>query len=115
MSDEADGREVLERVLEEFKEKMEEDESLRDKMEDFDRDIQVDFESGEQYNLSLDGGDVSDIKDGELEDPDITLTSDAVTLRKLLDGEIGAMEAYAKDKINLDASFTDMLKFKNLL
>lgn len=108
-------REVLEDMLKKFKEKTEEDESLESEMEDFQRDIQVDFDSGNQYNLSIDGIELSEIEEGPIEDADIVLSSSAETLRDLLDEEIGAMQAYASNKIKVDASLTDMMKFKKLL
>ncbi|MFP4184906.1 MAG: SCP2 sterol-binding domain-containing protein [Thermoplasmata archaeon] len=107
-------KEVLEDMLRKFEKKVEEDESLEDKMEGFQRDIQVDFDSGNQYNLSIDGVELSDIEDGPVKDADIVLSSSAETLRDLLEGEIGAMQAYASNKIKVDASLTDMLKFKKL-
>ncbi len=115
MSEDAEGREVLEDMIRKFRDKLEEDESLREELEDFDRDIQVDFECGDHYNLTLDDGDISELKDGTIEDADITLTTEVKTLKKLMNDEVGAMEAYAKNKVSLDASFSDLLKFKKLL
>ncbi len=115
MSENAEGREVLEQMLKKFRSKMEEDESLKEKLEDFNRDIQVNFESGDKYNLTLEDGDISEIRAGTIEEADITLTTEIDTLEKLMNDELGAMEAYAKNKVTLDASFSDLLKFKKLL
>ncbi len=108
-------KEVLEDMIQKFKKKMDDDESIKKKMEKFQRDILVDFESGNRYNFEVDGHEVSSIEKGSIEDPDITLSSSVETLRDLLDGEIGAMQAYASNKIKVDASLTDMMKFKKLL
>ncbi|MEF8832985.1 MAG: SCP2 sterol-binding domain-containing protein [Candidatus Thermoplasmatota archaeon] len=108
-------KEVLEKLIQKFRKKIDEDESVEEKMKDFERDIQVDFESGNHYNLSLEESEVSDIDEGPLEDSDITIATDVETLDDLLEEEIGAMQAYASNKIKVDASLSDMLKFKKLL
>ncbi len=108
-------KEVLEKLVQKFKKKIDEDESLKEDIKDFERDIQVDFDSGNHYNTSLDGGEVSEIQEGPIEDSDITIATDVGTLDDLLEGEVGAMQAYASNKIKVDASLTDMLKFKKLL
>ncbi len=108
-------KEALEKLVNKFKKKIEEDQAVKKKIEDFQRDIQVDFDSGNNYNLSLENAEVSDIREGALEDSDITLATDVGTLDDLLEGEVGAMQAYASNKIKVDASLTDMLKFKELL
>lgn len=115
MSDDAEGKEVLENMVKKFRDKMEEDDSLKKKLEDFNRDIQVDFENGEHYNLTLEEGNISDLREGTIEDAEITLATEVETLEKLMNDELGAMEAYAKNKVTLDASFSDLLKFKKLL
>ncbi len=115
MSDNAEGKEVLEEMLRKFRDKMEKDESLKDELKDFNRDIQVNFKSGGHYNMRLKEGKVGDIKEGTIDEADITLTTEVETLKKLMNDELGAMEAYAKNKVSLDASFSDLLKFKNLL
>lgn len=115
MSENAEGREVLEEMLNRFRAKVEEDDSLKEKLKDFDRDIQVDFESGNNYNLTLEEGHISEIRDGTIEEPDITLSTEVETLKKLMNDELGAMEAYAKNKVSVDASFSDLLTFKKLL
>ena len=108
-------KQVLEDMVRKFKKKIEEDESLKDKISSFQRDIQVDFDSGNQYNLSVDGTELSGVEEGPIEDADIVISSSAETLRDLIDGEIGAMQAYASNKLKVDASLTDMMKFKKLL
>ncbi len=108
-------KEVLEKLVQKFKKKIDEDDSVKKKMKDFQRDIQVDFDSGNQYNMSLEEAEISEIREGPIEDSDITLATDVGTLEDLLEEEIGAMQAYASNKIKVDASLTDMLKFKKLL
>ena len=115
MSDEIDGKKVLEEMVNKFKTKIENDEELREKVKDYNRTIVVDFKEGDSYNTEFKGGEVGDFKEGTIEDADITITTDPKTLHNLLEGNMGAMEAYAKKKIKIDASLTDMLKIKDML
>lgn len=115
MSVEIDGKKVLEEMVNKFKTKIENDEELREKVKDYNRTIVVDFKEGDSYNTEFKGGEIGDFKEGTIEDADITITTDPETLHNLLKGNIGAMEAYAKNKIKIDASLTDMLKIKDML
>jgi len=108
-------KETLEKLVQKFRKKIDEDDSLKEDIKDFERDIQVDFDSGNQYNMSLEEAEISEIREGPIEGSDITLATDVGTLDDLLEGEVGAMQAYASNKIKVDASLTDMLKFKKLL
>lgn len=115
MSDDLDGRDVLEELIEKFEAKTEKDEKLKEELQDFHRKILVEFESGERYNFTLKEAEVEAIEDGPLDDPDITLSTDVETLKGIMDGEVSAMKAYGSNKLNVDAPFTDLLKFKKLL
>lgn len=115
MSEEINGRSVLEDMVNKFKTKIKEDEELKEKVKDYDRTIMIDFKEGDYYNTEFKGGEIEDIKEGSIEDADITIKTDPETLHNLLEGNMGAMEAYAKKKIKIDASLTDMLKIKDML
>lgn len=115
MSDEIDGKKVIEEMVNKFKTEIENDEKLREKVKDYNRTIVVDFKEGDSYNTEFKSGEIGDFKEGTIEDADITITTDPETLHNLLKGNIGAMEAYAKNKIKIDASLTDMLKIKDML
>lgn len=115
MSDEIDGREVLEDMVDKFKTKVQNDEDLREKVKDYNRTIMIDFKEDDSFNTEFKSGEIGDIKEGAIDDADITITTDPETLHNLLEGNMGAMEAYAKKKIKIDASLTDMLKIKDLL
>ncbi len=110
-----DEEKVLMDLISEFRSKIDEDESLRKKMKRYQRDVQIDFDSGNKYNLTLEEGEVSDFEEGDLENPDISVETDVETLKDILEGEASAMQAYAKGKIKVDAPLTDLLKFKKLL
>ncbi len=119
MSDElAKEREVIEELIDKFKDKVENDDSIKKEMKDFDRDIRIDLDSGNYYELTLKDAEFSEIEMGEGEatnEADIIFSSDVDTLKSLLNEEMGVMQAYARNKIKVDASLTDMLKFKSLM
>ncbi len=115
MAEEQESRALMERLTQEMRNKLEEDEDLAEEAEDFDRDIMVEFDNDERFNFSLKNGGLSEVQEGPLDDADIVLSTDTDTLEGLLDGDISPMEAYARKKVKIDASFTDLLKIKNLL
>ncbi len=115
MSDDLDGREMIEELIEKFEAKKEENEELKEELSDFHRKILVEFESGESYNFTLDGAEIEGLNDGSIDEADIRLSTDIETLQGIMNGEISAMKAYGSNKLNVDASFTDLLKFKKLL
>jgi len=115
MSDELDGRKVLEHMVDKFETKIENDEKLKEKVKDYNRKILIDFKEGDFYNIEFKSGEIDEINKGTIDDADITIKTSPETLNELLEGNIGAMEAYAKKKIKIDASLTDMLKIKDML
>ncbi len=118
MSDETEELEVIEELVDKFKDKLNEDDSLEKQLKGYRRDIRIEMDSGNRYGITLNETEIRDIKreqDGSDDEVDIILYSDADTLRNLLNKEIGVMQAYAKNKIKIDAPLTDMLKIKKLL
>lgn len=114
MTDNKEIKEVLEEMLGNFEERLADDEKLQNKLDGFDRDISVEFNDNGNYNFRIEDKELSDVKEGALEDAEITIKTDTDTFQALVDGEMKAMEAYARKKVKVDASFTDMLKIKNI-
>jgi|GEM_PF-1449112 len=118
MTDEKE-EEVIEALLDKFRDKLDEKDSLEKKIKDFNRDVKIVLDSGEEYMVKMNGGDIGDPyipEDKEASnDADIVISSDIETLEGLLNDEIGVMQAYAKNRISIDAPLTDMLKFRKLL
>lgn len=114
-SKEIEPRELLQSMVDKFKDKIEERDDLQEELEGFEREITIDFKDNGNYNFSLKETDISEIREGVAEESDITLHTDKDTLNKLLTGDMGPMEAYARKKLKIDASFMDILKIKNLL
>lgn len=110
----AEPKETLNKVRERFLDKIDDDEKLQDKLADYERDIAFKFEDDGNYHMTLSDTELSQVKEGSLEDSDITVTSTSETLEKLLSGDLKPMKAYARKKIKVDASFSDMLKIKDM-
>ncbi len=114
MSDDLEPKELLEKMIEKFEKTVEEDEGIEDKLEGFERDISITFNDDGNFHFFIAETDISDIKEGGNDDADITITTDTETLNALLNKDMKPMEAYARKKIKVDASFMDMLKIKNI-
>lgn len=114
MTDNDEIKSFLQEMLEEYREKIEDDEELKDKLNDFDRNVSIKFEDDGNYHFSLSDGDVGDLKQGVHQNSDITITTTSEVLQAIVDGEISAMEAYAKKQVEVDASFLDIIKIKDM-
>ncbi len=114
MADKEEVKEMLEDLLESFKEKVKKDDKVKKRLEDFNRNIAILFEDDGDYSFTLSDGEVSKIKEGKTKSADITITTDSVTLNALIEGDMKAMEAYARKKIRVDAPFMDLLKIKDM-
>ena len=108
-------RELLDMIVKKFHDAIEEDEGLRRDLKGYEKDITIDFTDAESYYFSLRETDIGEIKEGNAEDSDITIHTDVETLQKLIESRMKPMEAYARKKIKVDASFSDLLKLKDLL
>lgn len=114
MSDNKEIKEVLEEMLGNFKEKLADDEKLQKKLEGFNRAVSVEFSDDGNYNFKIKDQELSDIKEGALDDAEITIKTDTETFQAVVSGDMKPMEAYARKKIKVDASFLDILKIKDI-
>ncbi|MGM0405803.1 MAG: SCP2 sterol-binding domain-containing protein [Thermoplasmatota archaeon] len=114
MSDDLEPRELLDKMVSKFEKTVEEKDDIEDKLEGFKRDVSVVFNDDGNYHFNIDETEIGEIKEGSDDDADITITTDTETLNALLNKDMKPMEAYARKKIKVDASFMDMLKIKNI-
>ncbi|MFW6038235.1 MAG: SCP2 sterol-binding domain-containing protein [Candidatus Saliniplasma sp.] len=114
MSDELKPRELLEKMVDKFEKTVEEKDDIEDKLEGFERDVSIAFKDDGNFHFAIDETEIGEIKEGSNDDADITITTDTETLNSLMNKEMKPMEAYARKKIKVDASFMDMLKIKNI-
>lgn len=100
-------------LIEKFNAKADNDESLRSELEGMDKKVLVDLGS-EVYNFHLHDQKVHDFKEGRLENPDLTLTSDPETIRGIIEGKIKPMKAFALRKVRVKGDLNDVLRLRKL-
>ncbi len=114
MADKAEVKNMLDDVLNKYREKAESDETITEKLKGFERKVSIKFEDDGNYHFTISEGKVGDIKEGALSKSDITIDTDTETMKALIEGDMGIMEAYARKRVKVDASFLDVLKIKDM-
>lgn len=114
MADKSEVKEILQDMILKYRKKVEEDEKAAQKLKDFERTVSVNFEDAGNYHFTISDGEIGDIKEGVIDKADITIKTDTETMKALMAKEMGAMEAYARKLVKVDASFLDMLKIKDM-
>jgi putative sterol carrier protein len=107
-------KDLLEEAVERFNKMAEDDPKVKEEAGDKVRRVQILLDEGNAYNMTLDHGHIDGVHDGPLVGAEITVETDAATLRGIMEGEINAMKAYATKKIRLKASLTDLLTLRKL-
>jgi len=69
----------------------------------------------EFYHFSLTNGIPSDIKEGKIENPDISYTISGTVFIGMMRGEIDAFKAFRKKLVKIKASVKDMIKLQKLI
>lgn len=105
--------EILRKLVDDFNKKSVEDEKIKDKFSDLERKIVIELTDDKTYHMYLNEGKILDFGVGDI-DTDIRIISDSVTLKKLINKEMGAFKAYATKKLKIKASFSDLLMIKSL-
>ncbi len=114
MADKDEVKKMLEDMVLKYREKLEKDDKVSKKLKDFERNISINFKDDGNYHFKISEGSVGDIKEGALNDAEISITTDTDTIKALMAGEMRGMEAYARKLVKVDASFLDMLKIKEM-
>jgi putative sterol carrier protein len=105
-------KELLEKAIEHYNEKVEQDPKLKEAMEGKVRTISIDIADGTCYNFTLENCSIGPLSEGTLEKADIRVTSDEVTLTGILKKEIKPLKAYLTKKVKFDASLEDLITLK---
>ena len=105
---------LLKEALDRFNEKAKTEEKLQKQLEGVDRRILIEFHDCDPINFHLKDMAISDLNEGSLEEFEIKVITDQVTLKAILMKELNAMKAYATGKIKFKASLTDLLTLKKL-
>lgn len=106
--------ELLLGVIDKFNERAENDEKLQKELDGVSRKIQIELTDGKNYHFMLENIRISDFGEGNIDSPDITITSDTSTIQGLFNREIGPMKALATKRLRLQGSLQDMLKIRKL-
>jgi putative sterol carrier protein len=79
------------------------------------RRIAIHFTDGGSYLVDLKGGELVDLRSGNSQRADVTITTDSTTFLGLIRKEIGPMKALVTHKLQIDGSLDDKLLFRKLL
>jgi putative sterol carrier protein len=104
---------LLQDLVNKFNRKVEEDEKLRSELEGMDKRVLIDLDS-EKYSFHLHDTKANDFREGNIEDPDITLISDPETIKGLIEGKIKPMKAFALRKVRVKGDINDLLRLRKL-
>ncbi|TLZ70613.1 MAG: SCP2 sterol-binding domain-containing protein [Methanobacteriota archaeon] len=105
-------REMLEEVIRKFNAKVASDPTLQADLGDVPKTILIELKDGAKYHFTVKDQKIADLIDGGVDHADITLTTDAETLRGLIRREIGPFKAYATGKVKLKGSFEDISRIR---
>ncbi|MDD1768574.1 MAG: SCP2 sterol-binding domain-containing protein [Methanomassiliicoccales archaeon] len=102
---------LLENLVTRFNQKAEKDPALQRELEGITRRVQIDLGS-EQYRFILDNKRIVSFAEGWIENPDICLTSDPLTMEELVSGRMKPMKAWALKKVRIQGSLDDILRLR---
>ncbi len=105
-------REMLEDLVRKFNAKVASDSTLRAELGDLTKTVVIELKDGAKYHFTLKDQKVSALLDGGVDQADITIATDAETLRALILREIGPFKAYATGKLRLKGSLEDLARFR---
>ncbi|MCI4371263.1 MAG: SCP2 sterol-binding domain-containing protein [Thermoplasmata archaeon] len=105
-------RELLEDLIQRFNAKAATDPSLREELGDLTKTVLIELKDGTKYHFTLQDRKVAGLLDGGVDRADITISTDADTLRALILREMGPFKAYATGKIRFKGSIEDLARFR---
>jgi len=105
-------RELLGDLIHKFNAKVASDPALRAELGDLTKTVLIDLKDGTKYHFVLKDQKVAGLLDGGADPADITIITDAETLRALILREIGPFKAYATGRIKLKGSLEDLARFR---
>ncbi|MFX1300377.1 MAG: SCP2 sterol-binding domain-containing protein [Promethearchaeota archaeon] len=103
--------EVLEMVRGQF-----EDPANKSKFKGFDRTLQFLFtDLGTSYYSRIHDETMDPFSEGELEKPNLLVTTDSETLIGIMEGGLSPLDAYSVGKLKAKGSMSDLLKLQILM
>jgi putative sterol carrier protein len=104
-------KDLLEETIAKFNARVEKDENLRKELECVKKTANVDLGT-ERYSFELSCNKIHSLKEGLIENPDVTITSDPKTVEDLITGKLKPMKAWALKKIKIKGSLEDVLRLR---
>jgi len=86
-------REMLEDLIQKFNAKVESDPAFRAELSDLSKTVMIELKDGTKYHFIVKDAKVAALLDGGVDHADITIVTDAGTLRALILREIGPFKA----------------------
>ncbi len=105
-------RDLLENLITKFNAKVDADPGLREEIGDLQKTVLIELKDGTKWHFTLKDRHVAALLDGGVDRADITLITDAETLRALLLREMGPFKAYATGKLRFKGSLDDLARFR---
>ena len=105
-------REMLEDLIRKFNGKVASDPALQSEIGDLSKTVLIELKDGTKYHFTLKDKHVAGLFDGGIDPADITISTDAETLRALIQREMGPFKAYAMGKIRLKGSLEDLARLR---
>ena len=105
-------RDLLESVIARFNAKVDSDASLSEEIGDLQKTVLIELKDGTKWHFVLKDRHVAALLDGGVDRADITILTDADTLKALLLRETGPFKAYATGKLRFKGSLDDLARFR---
>ena len=99
-------------MVQKFNAKVASDPALRAELGDLTRTVAIELKDGTKYHFTLKDQHVAALLDGGVAHADVTITTDADTLRALILREMGPFKAYATGKLRVKGSLDDLARFR---
>ena len=91
----------LKRAIETFNQKAQTDEKLQAEIKGKVRSVLVELTDSESFNFTLKDSRLGPLGKGKLDNPDIHITTDSVTMEALMKREMGPMKALVTKRLKL--------------
>ncbi len=102
---------VLEGVREKF-----DTPDTKSKFEGFDRTLQFHFTDLEtSFHTRIHDGEIDPFSEGEVEKPNLLVTTDSGTLIGIMQGDLSPLDAYSMGKLKAKGSMGDLMKLQILM
>ena len=90
------------------------DPAYQERFADFNKILQFDFTDTNNYYLVFKDAKC-EIKEGEIEEPDITIITQSEVIIDIMDGELSPTKAFMGGKLKAKGPMKDMLKMQMLM